>query len=131
MSYSFYVDAGSDASLKQVLATLPYRDVKSDVSVPETGWPEYAHIHRDGISVRPVETSLEGDTVSVRIFSGASPDDYQLALQVIAKVSEKYRQQEQLPGLLVPALSGKNSLWWPYPVEWRFPLRKRCCRMDP
>ncbi|MCH9672811.1 MAG: DUF4299 domain-containing protein, partial [Gammaproteobacteria bacterium] len=102
MSYSFHVSDIAAPDLKQVLASLPYDDVHADVTVPDSGWPECAHLHREGVSVRPVETSLEGNTVAVRIFSGAAPDDYRLGLDIVANIAAVHgRAIESEDGLSV------------------------------
>ncbi|MBT8447456.1 MAG: DUF4299 domain-containing protein [Gammaproteobacteria bacterium] len=96
MSFSFYVrniaanEAG--ASLHDLIAALPYSDVAANPPVPEGGWPELAHLYRDGVSARPVETSLEGDLLQVRIFSASAPEDYQLALNIIEQAARRYGQ---------------------------------------
>ncbi|MEM7468370.1 MAG: DUF4299 family protein [Pseudomonadota bacterium] len=87
MSYSFYVSGAGSANLQAVMNSLPFSDVESDVSVPTKGWPDLAHLYRRDVTVRAVETALEDDTVSVRIMSGATPADYQLATEIIKKVS--------------------------------------------
>ena len=90
MSYSFYVhDVPESASLQNLLSTLPYDDV---AAIPETtsGWPEVAYIHREGTTVRAIETECQGGVLQVRIFSASAPEDYELALNIAIAAARQF-----------------------------------------
>jgi hypothetical protein len=55
-------------------------------------FPEgYGHIIIDNISVRPVELEYDGNLLSIRILSGSSPTDYNLAAKLAYTVAAQYK----------------------------------------
>lgn len=93
MSHSFYVRGVPEASLKDTLAGLALPDLVVDCAVPERGWPALAHVFQDRVSVRSVETSLEGGDLQVRIMAASSPDDFALAAGIVDGVASRHGAQ--------------------------------------
>jgi len=90
MSHSFYVHRVPDVGLKDTLAALAIPDLVVDCDVPQRGWPTLAHIYRDRVSVRSIETAFEKGSLQVRILSASSPDDYALAAALVDAVATKH-----------------------------------------
>jgi hypothetical protein len=93
VSHSFYVRRVPEASLKDALAGLAMPDLVVDCEVPERGWPALARVYQDRVSVRSVETSLEGGDLQVRILAASSPDDFALAARIVDGVAARHGVQ--------------------------------------
>lgn len=90
MSHSFYIRDVGEASLSQTLEALPFNDLVVEPQSPNGGWPELAHIYQEGVSVRAIETALEGGTLQVRIMAYSSPDDFALAAAITDHVASQF-----------------------------------------
>jgi len=115
MSYSFFIDSIPDsADLSGLIHTLSYDDVAVHPNV-DSGWPEVAHIHREGISTRSIETAIEDDTLQIRIFSASSPEDYELGLDLVRQAAKLYSGKiTSEEGVTVSA----DELHTRYGTEW-------------
>ncbi len=87
MSHSFYIKGVGDASLEQTIKALPFEDLVVDAKDYNGGWPEIAHVYQDNVSVRSVETAMDGNTLQVRIMAHSSPDDFRLAAAIVDHVA--------------------------------------------
>jgi hypothetical protein len=94
VSYRFRVEQAGVPDYREVIEPLGLGDRLKLRAGPELvgRWkPGTAHhFYLDGVSTRPVEVTLEGTTFSTRIFSGASAEDYELALSFAGRVSRLY-----------------------------------------
>ena len=95
MSHSFYVAGVPEANLSETLKALPFADLVVDAEEHDGGWPETAHVYQDNVSVRAIETAMNGDTLQVRIMAHSSPDDFALAAAITDHVASKYGKQVQ------------------------------------
>jgi hypothetical protein len=95
MSHSFHVENVPDAGFAETIAALAYTDIQVDCDVPESGWPQVAHVYREGVSIRAIETSLEKSTLEVRTMSCSSLDDFALAAAITEAVATKYSRPIQ------------------------------------
>ena len=93
MSHSFYIGNVGDASLSQTLEALPFDDLIVEPQNPNGGWPEIAHVYQDGVSVRAIETAMEGDRLQVRIMAYSSPDDFALAAAITDQVASQFGKE--------------------------------------
>src|SRR5690606_36226247 len=93
MSHSFYLNVKS-LTVNNVLEATGFGDIRflDGYPVPKNGvWPQgYTYIYRDRVSARALETEYDGETIRVRIFAASSPEDYQLALVIVAAISRLF-----------------------------------------
>ncbi len=86
MSFSFYLKT----NVRPPVADLMARISLPDIVVPDSSgeWPDGTIcIYRAGISTRPTEITYEDDAFQVRILAFASPEDHELALQVVEQLA--------------------------------------------
>ena len=93
MSHSFYIAGVAEASLSETLKALPFEDLVVESKEYDGGWPDIAHVFQDNVSVRAVETAMNGDTLQVRIMAHSSPDDFALAAAITDHIASKYGKQ--------------------------------------
>ena len=93
MSHSFYVAGVAEANLSETLKALPFENLVVEPTEYDGGWPDIAHIYQDYVSVRAIETAMNGDTLQVRIMAHSSPDDFALAAAIIDHIASKYGKQ--------------------------------------
>jgi hypothetical protein len=94
VSHSFYIRGVDDASLQQTIEALPFDDlVVTEQTQLNGGWPEIAHIYQDNVSVRAIETAMEGDMLQVRVMAYSSPEDFQLAAAIVDHVASKFDKE--------------------------------------
>ena len=95
MSHSFYVAGVAEASLSDTLRALPFENLVVEPTEYDGDWPDIAHIYQDNVSVRAIETAMNGGTLQVRIMAHSSPDDFALAAAITDHVASKYGKQVQ------------------------------------
>jgi len=93
MSHSFYVRNVNNLAFQNTLDNLGISNLQltEDSPKPENNiWPQGdAYIYIDQESVRPVETSYNEGTFQARIFANSSPEDYELAIKLIAEIAKQ------------------------------------------
>jgi len=118
----------SNATLdyKTVINNLDVKNLKLQESIDESSdWPQgYLHYYIDRISCRSIEISYDGHTYAVRILSGSSIEDYELALNftnTLASILDVSIESEDHEKLL--DLDSFNDI---YNLEW---AKEHCERM--
>ena len=93
MSHSFYVRNVNKLSYQDTLDKVGINNLllTEDSPRPENNsWPVgESYLYIDQASVRPIETSYNGTTFSARIFANSSPEDYDLAIKLIAEIAKQ------------------------------------------
>jgi hypothetical protein len=94
MSHSFYIHNVNNLAFQNTLDSLGISNLQltEDSPKPENNiWPRGdAYLYIDQESVRPVETSYNGDTFQARIFANSSPEDYELAIKLVSEIAKQY-----------------------------------------
>lgn len=91
MSYTFYVSNLPEQTPAQIFGLLNDPSLQTDATDLDGPWPEFIYVHQDGVSTRAIEAAFEQGRFSARIFSGASPEDYELGLSLVRAVAEQHK----------------------------------------
>lgn len=119
MRHSFYIHNVNNLAFQNTLENLGISNLQltEDSPKPENNiWPQGdAYLDIDQESVRPVETSYDGDTFQARIFANSSPEDYGLAIKLITEIARQYNaaiEPEDNDAMDVDGFLGQYDTHW-------------------